>query len=134
MCRESSARSCGREGSSGGRGEGDEIAVGIADLRQRRIVALIVVAECDPQPVEPAALGGEIGDIQEDRAAGGDVFAAGQHQPTFIGQLPVQQRGHRPVIRPAAEQLGVPAFGRGEIAVSNEGYVFWRFMALLQGG
>src|SRR5688572_2526622 len=47
-----SALSCGREGSSGRRSEGDEVAVRIADLRQRRILAFIVAAECDPQPVE----------------------------------------------------------------------------------
>jgi hypothetical protein len=87
----------------------------ITDPRQRRILARIVVAECDPQPVEPTAFGGEIVDVKEDRASGGDLFAAGEHQPTFIGQLPLQQRGHRPVIRPAAEQPRVPAFGRVEI-------------------
>jgi hypothetical protein len=75
----------------------------------------------DPQSVEPAALGREIVDIKEDRASGGDLFAAGQHQPTFMGQLPLQQRGHRTVARSAAEQLGVPAFGRGEIGGKQQG-------------
>ena len=57
--------SCRREGPGGRRGQSDEVAVGIAHLRQRRIVALDVVPEHDPQALQPAALGLEIVDVKE---------------------------------------------------------------------
>jgi hypothetical protein len=51
-----------------------------------------------------------------------------------MGQLPLQQRGHRTVARSAAEQLGVPAFGRGEIGGKQRGVGLLEVHALLRAG
>ena len=65
MCRDRRRGHAGGKGRLGGEAKVMRLPSGSRDLRQGRIVALIVVAECDPQPVEPAALGGEVGDIQK---------------------------------------------------------------------
>jgi hypothetical protein len=46
----------------------------------------------------------------------------------------MQQRGQRPVIRPAAEQLRVPAFGRREIGSEQRGVGLWEVHGSSQAG
>ena len=64
------------------------------DLARRTVGSAYVVARAQ----KPAALGRDIVDDEEHHAASGDFVVGGKCDSAPVGELPLHQRGHRPVI------------------------------------